>query len=131
MSTAQDITPTQPTQPEPRRRPGRRRNVIGAAAVVVAAVIFAVVTGWIGRSEVTQVPAPSAQRGAIDAAAARVNWSQYRAGFRSELEADDCRQLETAYVAAGATEGLVDAAPLADYIVVLASAKRCVVPDPQ
>lgn len=107
-------------------RPGRRhtRTAILAAIALAVAVLFAVATGWLGRHEVT--PASP-----TDAAAAAVQWQDYRPGFQAELGAADCEQLATAYTAAATADETMrqyhghGSDAIAAYIVAVATDKGC------
>lgn len=114
-----------PAPPDPGVRQGGTgpwfRVGMGAAGVLILAVVFAGVTGWQGRHEVTVVaPDP------VASAAAAVTWSHYLPGFREQLAADSCTDLDEAYRAARLVDGPVDSHPVEAYIAALAVAKGCV-----
>lgn len=110
----------------PRRWPRPVQAAAGAAVVAAAAAAFILGTGAIGRSEVQQItPAVATPTSPTEQAAAGVDWSKYRAGFRGELEGDTCGHLATAYTAAGLTDGVVDPAPLQRFIIAVSVAKDC------
>jgi hypothetical protein len=115
--TTVDHTPTVPAAP--RRASSVPRGVVGLTAVILLAAIFAVVTGWQGRHEVT-TPDP------VASAAAAVTWSHYLPGFREQLAADSCTDLDEAYRAAQFVDGPVDSRPVEAYIAALAVSKGCV-----
>jgi hypothetical protein len=118
--TTVDHTPTVPAAP--RRASSVPRGVVGLTAVILLAALFAVVTGLQGRHEVTVV-APADR---VAAAAAAVPWSLYLPGFREQLAADSCTDLDEAYRAAQLVDGPVDSRPVEAYIAALAVSKGCV-----
>jgi hypothetical protein len=62
----------------------------------------------------------------VAAAAAAVPWSLYLPGFREQLAADSCTDLDEAYRAAQLVDGPVDSRPVEAYIAALAVSKGCV-----